>query len=194
MNEKTEEMRTFVAIDLPADVHAFLHSISSDLRKAGGDVKWVRAESIHLTLKFLGNVRGEILPDLETEIAAALCDQNIFDLQIIGLGAFPSLKSPRVVWAGLRDQSNSLALAVKRLEDRLERLGFPKEQRPFSPHLTLGRFRSSKGNRDLIEALRQGMDVSGPSFTANHAVLFRSVLKPSGAEYTALKRFDFQGA
>jgi len=194
MNENTGDIRTFVAIELPDAVRAFLHKVSSDLRKAGGDVKWVRAESIHLTLKFLGNVRRETLPDLETEITAALCDQRPFDLQVIGLGTFPNLRNPRVVWVGLGDPSNSLAPVVARLESRLEPLGFPKEKRPFSPHLTLGRFRSAKGNGDLIEALRQGMDVSGPSFTANHAVLFQSLLKPSGAEYSALRRFDFAGA
>lgn len=191
-NEESGEIRSFVAIDLPDDVRAFLHKISSDLRKAGGDVKWVRAESIHLTLKFLGAVRREIMPDLETEIAAALHDQIAFELRVTGLGAFPNLRNPRVVWAGLEDRSNSLAPAVTRLEERLESLGFPKEKRPFSPHLTLGRFRSSKGSGELIETLRQSVNLSGPRFIADHAVLFRSVLKPSGAEYTPLGRFDFQ--
>jgi len=193
MDEKAGEIRSFLAIELPDNVRAFLTKVSTDLKRAGGDVKWVRVESIHLTLKFLGNVRSEVLRGLEAEISTVLFNQKPFVLHVSGLGAFPHLRNPRVVWAGLRDASNSLVPMVARLEERLELVGFPKEKRPFSPHLTLGRFRSSRENQELIETLRLGMEVAGPSFTANHAVLFRSVLKPSGAEYTALRRFDFQG-
>jgi len=191
MKAQQEEIRAFIAIDLPGEIRDFLGRISSDLKKAGGDVKWVRPESIHLTLKFLGEVPRQLLESIETELQTVFEVQNRFIIRVSGLGSFPGLRNPRVVWAGLEDLSGRLAPMVSLLESRLEPLGFAKEKRSFSPHLTLGRFRSNRGSRDLIEAIRQGMDISGPGFTAYQAVLFQSVLEPSGAKYTALRRFDF---
>lgn len=193
MNALQDEIRVFVAIDLPREVRDFLGRISSNLKKAGGDVKWVRPEAIHLTLKFLGEIPRQLLAPIEAELHTVFHVQGRLIIRVSGLGCFPGLRNPRVVWAGLEDPSGSLAPMVSFLESRLEPLGFAKEKRPFSPHLTLGRFKSNKGSRDLIEAIRMGMDVSGPSFTASEAVLFQSVLEPSGAKYTALRRFDFSG-
>jgi 2'-5' RNA ligase len=112
-------------------------------------------------------------------------------LVVSRLGAFPALAKPRVIWAGLNDSDKMVTPLVSRLEDILEPLGFKREKRPFTPHLTLGRVRSNRNSKELIDAVRQSSELSGPIFMADHAVLFESVLKPTGAEYFVIRRYDF---
>jgi 2'-5' RNA ligase len=186
-----DDVRAFIAIELPEDVKRFLERISTKLKKCGADVGWVRTENIHLTLKFLGSVRPDLIPSIEEAVAPVFGEQSPVNLAVRGLGVFPGMRSPRVVWTGCVDSSKALGPLVAKLEESLEPLGFTKEKRPFSPHLTLGRARSNKRVPDLVEELRQNLDVSGPEFTADHAVLFQSVLKPTGAEYRPLRSFGF---
>ncbi len=185
------EVRAFIAIELPESVKSFLVKISAELKLCGGPVKWVRPEGIHLTLKFLGSVPSDLLPRIHEAALPLFREQKPTQLHVSGLGAFPHLRRPRVVWAGLEDPAGVLSPLVNSLETVLEPLGFPKEKRPFNPHLTLGRFKSNEKSSELIEAIRQKMDIVGPSFVADHAILFESVLKPSGAEYFQLFRFDY---
>jgi 2'-5' RNA ligase len=193
MSESGDRIRTFIAIDLPREVKAFLQSITGSLKKTGADVKWTRPESTHLTLKFLGNIPKDMVRRLDDALKPSLSPLGPVTLQVRGLGAFPSLGRPRVFWIGVRDDDNRLIPMADRVESALEPLGFAREKRPFSPHLTLGRVRSGKGMGDLIDQVRQSMDLEGPGFTADHAVLFQSILKPSGAEYRALLPFPFSG-
>ena len=190
MNTKPDTVRSFVAIELPEQAKSFLTEISANLRRIDADVKWVKPESIHLTLKFLGEIHRDTIPSIERDLGPALLEFTPFRIQIIGLGAFPNLKRPRVIWAGLQDTSGTLAPLAARVEEALQPHGFKKEKRRFNPHLTLGRVRSARGQLDLVDAVRQGMDLLGPSFTVDGAVLFQSILKPSGAEYRALCRFE----
>jgi 2'-5' RNA ligase len=185
------EVRAFIAIELPESVKSFLVKISAELKLCGGPVKWVRPEGIHLTLKFLGSVPSDLLPRIQEAALPLFEAQQPTQLHVSGLGAFPHLRKPRVVWAGLEDPTGVLSPLVNSLETVLEPLGFPKEKRPFNPHLTLGRFKSNEKSSELIETIRQKMDIVGPSFVADHAILFESVLKPSGAEYFQLFRFDY---
>jgi RNA 2',3'-cyclic 3'-phosphodiesterase len=188
------EIRAFIAIELPEEVVTFLAEMSSFLKKHGGDVKWVRPEAIHLTLKFLGNVPAELIEKIEHAAKPLFSGQSDVHLGIRGLGAFPTLKRPRVIWAGCQDSKSRLAPLVAQLEDVLQPLGFAKEKRDFNPHLTLGRVRSNDRIADLVSAVSQKMDVSGPTFVADHAVLFESVLSPSGATYSEICRFNFSAA
>ncbi len=188
------EVRAFIAIELPEPVKSFLRDVSAKLKLCRANVKWVRPEGIHLTLKFLGSVSTDLLPRVQEAALPLFKEQKPTQLQVSGLGAFPDLRRPRVVWAGLEDPAGVLAPLVERLEAALEPIGFPRENRAFNPHLTLGRFKSNDRSSELIEAIRQEMDIVGPSFVADHAVLFESVLKPSGAEYFQLFRFDYRPA
>jgi RNA 2',3'-cyclic 3'-phosphodiesterase len=189
--ETGAKVRAFIAIELPDPVKSFLKGISAELKLCGANVKWVRPEAMHLTLKFLGSVPTDLLPQIQEAALSLFKEQKPTRLQVSRLGAFPGLRKPRVVWAGLEDASGVIIPLVDRLETALEPLGFPKENRPFNPHLTLGRFKSNERSSELIETIRQKMDIMGPSFVADHAVLFESVLKPSGAEYFQLFRFDY---
>ncbi|MEJ2719414.1 MAG: RNA 2',3'-cyclic phosphodiesterase [Deltaproteobacteria bacterium] len=191
MPEKRDDVRAFIAIALPEGVKLFLKELLAQLRSYGGTVRWTRVEGIHLTLKFLGNVGRDRLPELEQEVNLALRSQPAMLLHVSGMGAFPGLNRPRVLWVGIDDPHGRVVPMVANLENALERLGFAKEKRPYNPHLTLGRVKSGRLSPDLLTAIRQMIDLSGPSFEADHAVLFQSILKPSGAEYRALSRFNF---
>lgn len=193
MNPKEDEVRVFFAIELPDTVKAFLRQISAELKQCGGDVRWVNPSGMHLTLKFLGEIRADLLHDLERETRPVFDSQKASVHRLAGLGVFPDFRKPRVVWVGCTDESKVLPPLVAKLEEALSRLGFPKEKRPFRPHLTMGRIRSNRGISGLVDGIRERADIAGPSFTSDQAVLFRSILKPSGAEYSPLLRFDFSG-
>jgi 2'-5' RNA ligase len=194
MQETSNEIRTFIAIELPEGVKSFLKEHVALLRSFGGNVKWTRAESTHLTLKFLGNIPKDDVDTIASRLMPFFGRQERLPLSVKGAGGFPTLSKPRVIWIGLRDASGLLAPMVADLEGLLEPLGFEKEKRAFSPHLTLGRLRQGRVSPDLIDSLRQMQDLTGPAFTADHAVFFQSILKPSGAQYVPLVRFDFSSA
>ncbi|MCX5863117.1 MAG: RNA 2',3'-cyclic phosphodiesterase [Desulfomonile sp.] len=191
MGFKNNEIRTFVAIELSDSVKVFLGEISTELKKTGGDVKWVTPDNIHLTLKFLGNVGLDAITLIQSELVKMFSGQEPFELQVRGVGVFPSLRKPRVIWVGVHDKLDKLHPLAERLETSLAPLGFKSEPRPFRAHLTLGRLRSSETIKGLVEAIRKSETILGPIFSADHAVLFKSELKPNGAEYYPLCRFDF---
>ncbi len=182
MPRNSDEIRGFIAIELPRTVKTFLTEISADLKRCRSDVKWVRPEGMHLTLKFLGSVRGDLIPAIEDTLHSTLVGHTSMNMQVTGLGAFPGLNRPRVIWAGLKDVSGRIAPLATEIDHALESLGFEREKRPFSPHLTLGRVRSNSGVHELVEAVRHKMDTAGPKFVADRVIFFESVLKPSGAE------------
>lgn len=189
MNTTDGTIRAFVAIEIPEEGKTFLENILADLRRTRADVKWVRLAGIHITLKFLGQISRELVDAIERDLTALFAEYSPVELTIRRLGAFPNLGKPRVVWAGIDDGSGALSSMANKVEAVLEPLGFEREKRKFSPHLTLGRVKSRSGMSELIDAVRQELDVTGPTFVATEAILFQSILKPSGAEYRAMCRF-----
>jgi RNA 2',3'-cyclic 3'-phosphodiesterase len=185
------KIRTFIAIELPEKVKHFLGEVSDKLKRFGEDIGWVKPSAMHLTLKFLGYVDAELLPRIQHEAGSVFAKQQVVEISAHGVGAFPNLFRPRVIWVGCADKENRLPPLVSRLENALEPLGFEKEKRPFSPHLTLGRVRSKVRNKGLFDAIKEREDLAGPSFVASHAILFQSILKQSGAEYVPLAEFIF---
>ena len=189
MNTTDGTIRAFVAIEIPEEGKTFLENILADLRRTRADVKWVRLAGIHITLKFLGQISRELVDAIERDLTALFAEYSPVELTIRRLGAFPNLGKPRVVWAGIDEGSGALSSMANKVEAVLEPLGFEREKRKFSPHLTLGRVKSRSGMSELIDAVRQELDVTGPTFVATEAILFQSILKPSGAEYRAMCRF-----
>lgn len=180
-------IRAFLAIDLPASLRSGLAQVQEELKKSGADVRWVPVGNIHLTLKFFGQLpEGEVEPvgRAAQEVAAG---QAPFALQVVGAGAFPSLKNPRVVWLGFGGEVLVLAQFYRRLETTLAALGHLAEGRPFHPHLTLGRMRSPKGREQLATMLKELAVAELPPFKVNEIILFRSNLSPQGSTYTPLK-------
>lgn len=187
----SDAVRTFIAIELPADVRAYLSDSQAHLKRAGGDVKWVRPELIHLTLVFLGDVPAGSLGDLETAVRQAVAGQKPIPLRAGGAGRFPERGLPRVIWIGIEDETGAILALQKSLADATAVFAEKVEDRSYEPHLTLGRVKSPKGARDLTGMLDSMIGKTGPTFEAREVTIFRSDISPQGPTYTALARVPF---
>jgi len=188
-----ETIRTFVAIELPPEVRAYLADSQERLRRAGGDVKWVRPDLIHLTLVFLGEVPTEALADLEKSVRAAAVHFAPLTLRATGAGRFPPRGLPRVIWIGLEEAAGKLLALQKALADATAAFAEKAEDRTYQAHLTLGRVRGPKGARDLEGILDSMRGQTGPTFEAREVVIFKSTLGPQGPSYTPLARIGLSG-
>jgi len=184
-----EGIRSFIAVEVPQSLRAKMEEVQRELKRTNADVRWVRPESIHLTLKFLGSVSGEDLEKLGAAIAPIISSWVSFEIRLQGLGCFPSSRNPRIVWVGIEQGSAEALSMQKAVENRAAEVGFPPETRPFKPHLTIGRVRSSRGKDSLAQAVENRRDVEIGPFRVNEVYLFKSELKPSGAVYTKLQTF-----
>lgn len=187
-------LRLFVALEPPEPVRRRLGAIQADLKRTAGrqaqDVKWVDPAKIHLTLQFLGGVPEERVADIQTALTGAAEGARPLTLEVRGAGGFPNARRPRVIWAGVGGEVEPLAALVADIGRRLTPLGYAPEERPFSPHLTLGRARDSRGAPGLGGALLGAGSSEGVSWRADALVLFRSHLSPEGPTYEALARID----
>jgi len=182
-------MRLFIAVDLPPTVRDALRRQEDDLRRELPGLRWVRPEAIHLTLRFLGEVDETARPPLSAALAAALPgSQPAFRVGVGGLGTFPSRGRPQVIWVGLVEmEAGTLTRLQARVEAAVQEAGFPPEERPFRPHLTIARAGGQRPPAGLVERLA-GRERPGPlSFEVSSVCLFRSILRPEGAEYRRLE-------
>jgi len=186
-------LRSFLAVELPSQTLSEIGRVQRDLRACRADVRWVAVERIHLTLKFLGNIDEEHIADISSAMAEAADQKKAFKLSLRGLGAFPSIRNPRVIWLGLDGWEENLLPLQNDLESRLEALGFQREEKPYRPHLTLGRVKSLKGRDDLVDLMERDREVDLGSFPVDRITLFRSDLRPSGPVYTPLAVRELAG-
>jgi 2'-5' RNA ligase len=192
-----ELVRSFIAIELPQDVKATLAAMEEKLKaRRHPFVKWVDPESIHLTLKFLGNVALDSIPQIVEAMTRTAQPASPFSLQVGGAGAFPNWQRPQVIWVGIQGETGRLAALHKELEAALSPLGFQPESRAFSPHLTLGRLRdrvSSEDRRGFGQwAQSVKLEVS-PSFEVDAIRLIKSQLTPNGPIYTEIDSAKLEG-
>ncbi len=187
-------MRTFIAIEMTAEVKAGMKELQDKLRKSGADVAWTRPEGVHLTLKFLGEVDAATVERLGDALEEAVKGSRPFTLEVRGTGVFPTPKSPRVVWVGLEGGIDALAALYEKVEAVCEGLGFAREGRPFKPHITLGRVKSLRGRESLMKALAGFEHVELGKIDAEAVSVMKSELKPSGAVYTEMKRIELKAA
>ncbi|HEY3315825.1 MAG TPA: RNA 2',3'-cyclic phosphodiesterase [Bacillota bacterium] len=186
-----EEWRLFVAISLPDEVGRAVAPIIDELRRTKADVKWVQPENLHLTLKFLGEVpvgKAERI----AEALRAVPEREPFRLALRGIDAFPSPASPRVVWIGLADGVPDFISLAHDVDGALVKLGFLREKKPVSPHLTLGRVRSPMNGEALRAAIGRLTAVEAGGFLAGEARLYRSELRPSGPVYSVVANLPFR--
>ena len=190
MPHSPEEIRSFIAIELPEEAKEGLAGLRNKLEKDEHKfIKWVEPGSIHLTLKFLGNILSRQVTEVVVAMEGAAQGSPPFHLEISGMGAFPNLKQPRVFWVGISGELDKLSKLQQNIDSALVPLGFTKEDRPFVPHLTLARIRqgASPGERRTFGEL-----VGASSFEDKYCVavdainLMRSQLTPAGAIYSRL--------
>lgn len=185
----SEKARLFVAIEIPEAVKKKLRGLQEELKRVGAGVKWTDPGGVHLTLKFLGGVEVDRIGDLVQVLEDIGKRFSPFWVRVGGTGAFPNPRRPRVLWVGI-EKEKSLWDLQRRVEEGLQALGFPKEDRAFSPHLTLGRIRNPKPSQGLTTQLQKlGFELD--TFPADRMVLMRSDLKPQGAVYTLVREIYF---
>jgi 2'-5' RNA ligase len=185
-------MRLFVALEIPSAVRENLAELLKALRAVSPQTRWVRPENLHVTLKFIGEVPEAKLAAIRTPLSQVRSDQRV-SLDFRGLGFFPNEKHPRVFWAGIEASPNLKSLAAD-IEKAAETLGIPREQRAFSPHLTLARFEPPRLSGQLRTAIQENAGRDFGSVKTNQFRLIESKLKPSGAEYTTVESFPFAAA
>jgi len=185
-------VRLFVALEILFAVRENLAALLESLRAVSSQTRWVRPENLHVTLKFMGEVPETKLAATRSVLAGVRSDQPV-TVDFRGLGFFPNEKRPRVFWAGIEASPNLKTLAAD-IESVVEKLGIPREQRPFSPHLTLARFEPPGLPEKLRSAIQEKAAREFGSLRTNQYHLIESKLKPSGAEYTTLESFPFVAA
>ena len=191
-------IRAFIAIDLPPDVQECLEQVSTKLQAEIGEkaVRWVPVPNIHLTLKFLGDVSVNNLHVLQEILIAEAAHQAPLEISVGRVGAFPKIRRPRVIWVGVEAPSELLTLQ-RSIESRTARVGYPVDEREFSPHLTLGRV-SRNASPQEVRQIGDVLSASKIGFLGVARVqsvhLYKSDLLPSGAVYTKMFTAPFGGS
>ena len=187
MKKKTREtVRTFIAVELPQEIHNTLKQLQDVLRGSMPDVRWTKAANIHITLKFLGDVQVSRLDAISESLRDAAGQFSPFNVRLTGIGAFPNSRKPRIIWVGIDQGADELVQMAQKIEASMKRLGFPREKRPFRPHLTIGRIRHLEHPLVMTEALERSAVGELGEFTVQKASFIKSQLDPAGSIYTTL--------
>lgn len=192
INQQSEMVRTFIAINLTTTSKSRISPFLHDLRKDYSlPFRWVDIENVHITLKFLGDVASDRIERIGDVVKWAVDGFHPFTIEIRGLGVFPDPRRPRIIWIGLQLPQEGINLQ-RSIERALHSEGFEMERKPFRPHLTIGRIKHF-ANRNQIEQLAwllsRHQHISFGEMTAKEVVLFKSELLPGGAQYHRLQSF-----
>lgn len=184
-------MRAFVAIEMPPHIIESLGALSGRLRASGARVTWVRPENMHLTLRFLGDVGEDAIQRMKAILSDACRGMTPFPISVNGTGAFPSVRRPNVIWAGVEPVEGGLATAQLAAESAARAIGLPPEDKPFRPHLTLARIKDPQAAQALMTRLEHEQGFDAGEFTVSNVSLFSSQLTPRGPIYARLEEFGF---
>ena len=186
-------MRTFVAIDLAPDLKINMEALIRNINKGARGVKWVKSAGMHLTLKFLGDILPEKAGDVIGLLKTIAENYSTFPLQLKGTGTVPPgrKRGARVIWAGITETPELTALHGA-MEEGFETIGFPREDRPFHPHLTLGRVKSPHGLEPVLDELERFRETDFGQMMVDRIRFFESVLKPDGADHSVLAEVEFR--
>lgn len=188
--QSLQSMRLFVAVNFPDEIKQALGAFIKGIRQHPVDVKWVEVENLHLTVQFLGNVPEDQVSAIVDALNRSRTGVNPFYLSLSGVGVFPSIEQPRVLWVGVSGETDFLSRLHRQVQKELEQLGFESEKRRFSPHLTLARVRSPQGFSAVMERAEQLAGKQGKFGTAKIVSLdlMQSELEPKGPKYSFLTR------
>jgi len=196
VSHNPEEIRSFIAIELPEEAKKGLARLKGELQKDEHKfVKWVNPDGLHLTLKFLGNIPSKRVTEIINAMEEVTQGVSAFHLEISGLGAFPSLRQARVFWVGIGGEVDRLVKLQQNIDSALAVLGFAKEERPFVPHLTLARLRpgaSPLERRSFGELVDSTIFEDKYHIEVEAVSLMRSQLTPAGAVYTRLSAVELE--
>lgn len=185
-------VRCFIAIHVPHDVLSAIEQYIQALRKTAPDIHWVKVNGIHITLKFLGEIKPDLVRQVEDILVPLSQLYKPFNIKVRGSGCFPNKSKPRVLWLGLEQgEDRSVREIHDWIDTNLKPLGFSEEERDYSPHLTLGRVKKPQRFDDLFTYMEKHPFPEHIIFT-DRIALMRSELKPSGAEYSEIKNYPLQ--
>ena len=182
-------MRCFLAIELPEPVREALACLCARLRRSDARVSWPRPGNLHLTLRFLGEIDAACSDAIQALLRTELSSHPAMRLHVNGTGAFPNLRRPSVVWAGVSGSDAELVTIQAACEAAAQSVGLKPEPKVFRPHITLGRIREPARLGSLIAALEREKDFDGGEFLAAGVTLFSSILTPQGAVYEPVAAF-----
>jgi len=184
----TEAIRCFIAFEIDNEpVLKQITNVQSFLAKTGADLKLVEPKNIHITVRFLGNITSNMVEKIHEEMKKV--QFTIFDVKIHGVGAFPNLRYPRVLWAGITQGADQLRSIFNQLEPSLRSLGFAPDSKGFSPHLTIARVKSGRNKAELGKCITENVNYEFGIVRAQCLRLKKSDLTPKGPIYSTLKEF-----
>jgi 2'-5' RNA ligase len=189
-------LRTFVAVEIPGEVRSSSLRLMERLRGSQAKVTWTKAANLHFSVKFLGDVPANQTAEICSAVQEAVAPFSPFEAVVHSAGAFPSISRPRTLWLGMREGVEQLELVFHAIERLLTPLGFAREHRRYTPHMTLGRVREGSGAsslKELAELLRKYADFDAGAMTVNGVTIFSSTLSSEGPTYQALSHADFRG-
>ena len=182
-------MRLFVALEIPDEIRRAIGELIGHLRGVSRGARWVRADGLHITLKFIGEMRDDMIPELERVLRKIQLSSAI-EARFHGVGFFPNERHPRVCWIGVEGSPNLAELAAK-VDEQTANFGVEAERRAFSPHVTLARFKSDDGLSRLREAVHSAEPLELGAMTTREFQLVRSQLQRGGSVYTRVASFLF---
>ncbi len=183
-----ESIRTFISFDIENDaVLGRIAEVQKTLSKTEADLKLVEPQNIHVTIRFLGNIRPHMVEEIYREMKEV--QFSPFNIKIEGIGVFPNFQYLRVIWVGVTEGSREMKDVSSQLEPRLRKLGFPPDRKGFSPHLTIARVRSGRNKDELAKCIRENTDQEFGTFIGKCLNLKKSDLTPKGPIYSTLKEF-----
>jgi 2'-5' RNA ligase len=187
-------IRAFIAIEISDEVREGLKALQQDLKRTGARVGWVAPENIHLTLVFLGDVFRSQVEPLANVLDVVAAEIVPFRYEVAGSGFFGSLRSPRVIWVGVNEQGNAVTEIQARAVAAVREVGLKTEDRPFHPHLTLGRIRSAGRVEELTSLLASAKSTTFGSVEVRRLLLMQSHLEHQGVRYSVLHESALKGA
>ena len=185
-------MRLFIAIEIPGEIKQKMADVQRRLRDTAVDAGWTRPEGIHLTLKFLGEITESKVPDIMGTLTRALGGTGGFRLEIERVGTFPSPKNARVVWVGVSGDVERLMNLQTAVEDAMAELGMERDDRLFTPHLTLGRIKYLRSKEKWLNILEEIKNIKLAGFDVKAVALMMSELRRTGAVYSEMGRIELK--
>ena len=187
LHKMQDYIRAFIAVEINDVIRAGLTDIQNSLKEANGHVSWVLPQNIHCTLVFLGDIFQPVVGSVSDALSQAVTGVKPFEIEIQGLGFFGSTRSPRIIWAGVAGEVTPLVKLQSGLVAAVLAAGLKPDEKPFNPHLTIGRVRSNRNAADLVRVLEENKNKSFGKISVRQVVLMQSRLTAKGPEYTLLQ-------
>lgn len=184
-------IRTFIAVDLPEEVKEGLKEIIEKYRGLNG-ANWIKAEGAHITIKFIGEIGRDVVEGLAFEVENIVKGINPFNVRLEGMGVFPSISKPRVLWVGVRDEKFQLRNLHHMIDEEVRKVGIKREEKNYLPHLTIARMKGTE-EKDIKPILEEYNNKRLWEFQAKYITIFKSTLHPDGAIYQKLYEFPLGG-